>query len=499
MDFLSIVVAVLFAWTLVQGLSLLAKRSSSKSVGKKLPPGPFPWPVIGNLHLLGTQPHKSLAQLAQKYGPIMNLKLGLINTVIISSSAMAREALQKQDLAFSTRACPDVVRACNHNQVSVVWLPVASKWRALRKAMNSNIFSGVKLDNNQHLRARKIQELIIYCQNKSQVGEAVDIGRAAFRTTLNLLSNTIFSKDLTDPYSDSAKEFKELVWNIMEEAGKPNLIDYFPFLEKFDPQGSRRRMKGHFTKVLELFEDLIDERLEERKMMGSKNVDVLDSLLNITQERPEEIDRKDILHVCLDLFVAGTDTSSSTLEWAMAELLKNPKVMAKAQAELADVIGKGKSIQESDVTRLPYLQCVVKETYRMHPPVPFLIRKVEHDVNLCGYTIPKDSQILVNVWAIGRNPSIWENPLVFKPKRFWNLEMDVRGQDFELIPFGAGRRICPGLPLAVRTVPVMLGSLLNSFKWELEGGIAPMDLDMEEKFGITLAKACPLRAIPIPI
>ncbi|XP_019195214.1 PREDICTED: geraniol 8-hydroxylase-like [Ipomoea nil] len=499
MDFQSIVVAALLAWTLVQALCSLAK--SSKSVGKKFPPGPVPLPVIGNLHLLGGKPHKSLAQLAQKYGPVMKLKLGMKSTVVISSSAMAKQALQKQDLAFSThRSIPDAVRGTNHFQFSVVWLPVASSWRALRKIMNSNIFSGNKLDTNQQLRARKIQELIIYCQNKSQVGEAVDLGRAAFRTTLNLLSNTVFSKDLTDPFSDSAKQFKELVWNIMEEAGKPNLVDYFPFLEKFDPQGSRRRMTAHFTKALELFKDLVDQRLEERKvMMGCRNVDVLDSLLNISQERPEEIDTTHILHVCLDLFAAGTDTSSSTLEWAMAELLRNPKTMEKVQAELEDVIGRGKPIHEADVNRLPYLQCILKETFRMHPPVPFLIpRKVEQDVNLGGHTISKDSQILVNVWAVGHDSSIWENPLIFNPERFWNLKIDVRGQDFELIPFGADRRICPGLPMAMKMVPVMLGSLLNSFQWKLECDIAPKDLDMEEKFGITLAKAHPLRAIPIP-
>ncbi|XP_031117493.1 geraniol 8-hydroxylase-like [Ipomoea triloba] len=500
MDFQSILVAVLLAWALIKVLLCLsAKRRSSK--GKNLPPGPFPLPLFGNLHLLGNKPHLSLTRLAQKYGPVMNLKLGMINTVVISSSAMAKQALQKQDLAFSThRSIADALRANNHSQFSVVFLPVASRWRALRKIMNSNIFSGNRLEINQQLRAKKIEELIIYCQKSSEVGEAVDIGRAAFRTTLNLLSNTIFSKDLTDPYSDSGKEFKDLVWNMMLEAGKPNLVDYFPFLEKFDPQGVRRRLTCHFTKALDLFQDLIDERLEERKIKGNKNEDALDSLLNVSQERPEEIDMTHIQHMFLDLFAAGTDTSSSTLEWAMAELLKNPEVMAKAQAELADVINKGKPIQEYDVTHLPYLQCIVKETFRIHPPVPFLIpRKVEHDVNLCEYTIPNDSQILVNVWAMGRDPSIWENPLVFKPERFWNIGMDVRGQDFELIPFGAGRRICPGLPLAVRTVPVMLGSLLNSFEWKLEGGIAPMDLDMDEKFGITLAKACPLRAIPIPI
>ncbi|XP_019195211.1 PREDICTED: geraniol 8-hydroxylase-like isoform X2 [Ipomoea nil] len=501
MDFQSIIIAVLFAWTLVQGLCLLAKISSSKSVGKRLPPGPVPLPVIGNLHFLGEQPHKSLARLAQKYGPVMNLKLGMLNTVVISSSAMAQQALQKQDLAFSThRSIPNALLANNHSQFSVTLLPVASKWRALRKIMNSNIFSGNRLNTNQQLRAKKIQELIIYCQKSSQVGEAVDIGRAIFRTTLNLLSNTIFSKDLTDPYSDSGKEFKDLVWNMMVEAGKPNLVDYFPFLEKFDPQGIRRRLTGHFTKALDLFQDLIDERLEERKVKGNKNDDALDSLLNVSQERPEEIDRTHIQHMLLDLFAAGTDTSSNTVEWAMTELLNNPEAMAKAQAELADVIGKGKLLDEADVTGLSYLQCIVKETFRLHPPAPLLLpRRVEQDVVLCGYTIPKDSKILINVWAMGRDPSIWKNPLMFNPERFSNSEIDVRGRDFELIPFGAGRRICPAMPMALRMVPVMLGSLLNSFRWKIEGDIAPKDLNMEEKFGITLAKAHPLRAIPIPL
>ena len=179
------------------------------------------------------------------------------------------------------------------------------------------------------------------------------------------------------------------------------------------------------------------------------------------------------------MFVAGSDTTSNTLEWAMAELLKNPHTLEKAQEELADVIGRGKLI---------------------HPPVPFLIpRKTVEDVEFCGYIIPKDSQVLVNIWAIGNDSSLWEDPLDFKPERFWESDIDVRGRDFELIPFGAGRRICPGLPLAIKMVPVTLGSILNTFNWKLHGGIAPKDLDMEEKFGITLAKAQPLLAIPVPL
>ena len=158
------------------------------------------------------------------------------------------------------------------------------------------MISGHNLDVGKHLRSEKVQQLIDYCHKSGQNCEAVNIGRAAFRTTLNLLSNTIFSKDLTDPFSDSAKEFKDLVWNIMVEVGKPNLVDYFPFLKKIDPQGIRRRLTEYFTKLLHLISGLIDERIKERKMGNRANVDVLDALLNIS---PDEIDRNHIEHLCL--------------------------------------------------------------------------------------------------------------------------------------------------------------------------------------------------------
>lgn len=201
-----------------------------------------------------------------------------------------------------------------------------------------------------------------------------------------------------------------------------------------------------------------------------------------------------------DLIFAGTDTTITTLEWAMAEILRHPEIMNKAQAELAEVVGKGKPIEEGDVSRLPYLQYIVKETLRIHPPATLLIpRQVDQDVELYDYIIPKGTLVLVNVWEIGRDPMFWKDPLVFRPERFQSLELDVRGKDFELTPFGAGRRICPGMPLALRMVQAMLGSMLNSFNWKLEADIEPQDLDMEEKSGFITPKAIPLRAIPYPL
>ncbi|KAJ0692465.1 putative geraniol 8-hydroxylase [Helianthus annuus] len=482
-------------------LSYILIRATFSVLGvgrtRNLPPGPTRRPIIGNLHLLGDQPHESLAKLAQIHGPIMSLKLGHITTVVISSRTAAKQVLQKQDIAFSARHAPDAVHACNHAGHSVAWLPVCTEWRTLRRILNSNIFSNKSLEANQHLRSQKVEELIAYCRKASLSNDYVDIGRAAFRTSLNLLSNTIFSKDVINPYEDSGKEFKDAIGKIMEDAAKPNLVDFFPALKKIDPQGIRRRMTCNMKKVLEIFDELIEERLRTRKF---EQDDVLDVCLKFIQDNPNEINHTHIKSLVLDLFAAGTDTTSTTLEWAMAELLHNPHTLTKAKEELEEVVGKGKIVKEDDVLRLPYLSCVVKEALRLHPPAPLLLpRRVDKQVQLNGYTIPEGTQVLVNAWAIGRDPTIWDDSLEFKPERFLESMLDVRGQDFDLIPFGAGRRICPGLPLATRMVPIMLGSLLNNLNWNLDPKIKHETLDMTAKFGITLTKAKPLCVVPVLI
>ncbi|KAK1423393.1 hypothetical protein QVD17_18695 [Tagetes erecta] len=493
MELILIVVLVLLSYILIRATFAVFGFGEPKN----LPPGPTRLPIIGNLHLLGNQPNRSLAKLAETHGPIMSLKLGHITTIVISSSTAAKEVLQKQDLAFSARHIPDAVTARNHAQHAVVWLPVGTEWRIFRRILNTNIFSNNSLEAKQHLRSQKVEELIAYCRKASLSNDYVDIGRAAFRTSLNLLSNTLFSKDLVDPNEDSGKEFKDVIENITEDAAKPNVVDFFPVLKKIDPQGIRRKMDRHFGKVLEIFDELIQERLRN----GTSNEgDVLDVCLKFIQENTNDFNQTDMKSLFLDLFAAGTDTTSNTLEWTMAEILRNPHTMIKAKEELNEVIGKGKIVKEEDVLRLPYLSCIVKETLRLHPPVPLLLsRKVIKQVNLNGYTIPENSQVFVNAWAIGRDPAVWSDSLMFKPERFLDSGLDVRGGDFNLIPFGAGRRICPGLPLAIRMIPMMLGSLLNNFDWKLDPKIQQEGLDMSEKLGLTLSMANPLCVAPVPL
>ncbi|XP_026409438.1 geraniol 8-hydroxylase-like isoform X2 [Papaver somniferum] len=268
-------------------------------------------------------------------------------------------------------------------------------------------------------------------------------------------------------------------------------------LRFLDLQGYRRRMKNHFGVLHEIFDRIIDQKLLSQPEERSNSRDILDMILDPCTDGIK-LERHEIRAILMDFFSAGIDTASSTIEWAMAELIRNPSKMKKAQQELSNIISKDRPIEEKDITRLPYLQAIVKETLRLHPPAPLLVpHKAEIDVKFHDFVIPKGTQVLVNFWAIGRDPTMWKEPTSFQPERFLSLNIDYKGQDFEFIPFGSGRRMCPGLPLAHRMVHSMLGSLLQSFDWKLENGLNARDLDMEEEFGITLVKAKGLQAIPI--
>ncbi|XP_047319094.1 geraniol 8-hydroxylase-like [Impatiens glandulifera] len=501
MELLKGFLCFLLPLALLQLLLALVRRGRSST--QRLPPGPISLPIIGNFFQLGNKPHRSLTRLAQTYGPIMSIKLGQLTTIVISSPTMAQEVLQKQDISFSNRFIPDAVRGHDAHKLSIIFQPVNDRWRSLRRLSYTHIFSGRVLDSTQHVRRKKVEELMTYVRKCCHEGKTVNVGRAAFLSSLNVLSNTLFSVDLADSERDEARDFKELVWNITLEAGKPNMVDYFPALRSIDPQRIRGRMSLYYLKVTSLFGKMIDKKMVMKTFLRDiSESDAMDVLLKISQENTNEVDRDQLVQMCMDIFVAGTDTTSSTLEWAMTELLRHKTVMENAKNELKQVVGDGKQVEESDIDKLPYLQAIIKETMRMHPSVPFLIpRQVYAEVNVCGYKIPKDAQVLVNVWAIGRDPDIWESPMQFKPERFIDSKIDVRGQDFELIPFGAGRRICPGLSMAMRILSTMLGSLINSFGWKNEGDIKQenLDVEVEEKFGITLHRANPLLAVPTPI
>ncbi|XP_027155462.1 geraniol 8-hydroxylase-like [Coffea eugenioides] len=311
--------------------------------------------------------------------------------------------------------------------------------------------------------------------------------------------NTFFSVDFaqSDSISNSfsSQEVKEMVRNAVKISSCPNLVDCFPILRAIDPQGIRRRAKVHLGKFLDIIDGIIRQRSQERDTSNTyqRKNDFLEALLDLNQQN-ESVDMK---HLIMDLFVGGTETSSISVEWIMAELLRNPEKKSKARDEIRKVIGQNELVQESDISNLPYLQSVIKETFRLRPTVPFLAHQAQSDTQLNGYVVPKNADVFVNLWGMGRDPSLWSDPTSFVPERFMDGEIDMKGQHFQLLPFGTGRRICAGLPLADRMVHLMVASLLHKFEWKLEEGIKPEEIDMTEEFGGTIRKAVPLKAIAL--
>lgn len=261
-----------------------------------LPPGPTPLPIIGNLLELGEKPHKSIAKLAKIHGPVMSLKFGQITTVVVSSAEMAKEVLITNDQFLSNRTIPQSVSVLNHEHFSLAFIPVSPLWRELRKICNTQLFSHKTLNVSQDVRRKKVQQLLSDIRQSSQIGETIDIGTAVFKTTINLLSNTIFSVDLIHS-TGAAGEFKDVVTDITKLVGTPNLADYFPILRLLDPQGVKRRQTKNVKKVLDMFEALVNQRLKMRKDTGlDTQKDMLDAMLNISKEN-ELMDKNMIAHL----------------------------------------------------------------------------------------------------------------------------------------------------------------------------------------------------------
>ncbi|CAN6372512.1 unnamed protein product [Urochloa humidicola] len=373
-------------------------------------------------------------------------------------------------------------------------------WRALRKVCSAELFAPHRLAANQSLRWEKARQLVSHVECLARSGEPIAIGRLAFATALNMLSCTVFSEDVADlngSAEGSSESFKGILKELNATVGLPNVSDFFPKLARLDPQGIRRRIEGLFERLHAMIDDRIERRLREHATATGEppaTTNFLDVLLDYRgTEDGRGFDRQTLLSLFSDLFSAGTDTTAGTVEWAMAELLLNPKSMARARSELAQVLGSKPEVEESDIGQLKYLQAIVKETFRIHPPAPLLLpHEAEATTQIQGgrYTEPKGTRVAVNVWAIGHDGEAWPESEKFMPERFLKEEsggaagVDFRGRDFELLPFGSGRRMCPEMPLAMRMVHLMLASLLHRFEWRMRAEDGKNGLDMAERVGL---------------
>ncbi|KAI8015352.1 Cytochrome P450 76A2 [Camellia lanceoleosa] len=381
--------------------------------------------------------------------------------------------------------------------------PYGTYWRVLRRICTVEMLVVKRINETVPVRRKCVDNMLTWIEEQSSSldgARGVHVARFVFLASFNMLGNLMLSRDLVDPESKEGSEFFEAMMGLMEWTGHPNIGDLFPLLGYLDLKGLKRKMERDMGKALKIASGYVKERMKDR-IAGDRKLrqDFLDVLLDFEgngKNEPDKISDENVTIFILEIFLAGSETTSSTIEWAMTELLCNPKKMIKAKAELTDIVGPNGKMEESDIDGLPYLQAVVKETLRLHPPIPFLVpRKAIQDTNFMGYHIPKNTKVLINTWAIGRDLECWDDPMEFKPERFLDSKTDYKGQHYELIPFGAGRRMCAGVPLAHRMLHLVLGSLLHEFEWKLNGQVTAETMDRKERMGVTVRKFEPLMAV----
>ncbi|CAI0413587.1 unnamed protein product [Linum tenue] len=485
--------------------------------GRLLPPGPRGLPILGYLPFIGPNLHQDFMNLALHYGPIFKLSLGRKLCVIVSSPALAKQIVRDHDVTFANRNPNVAAGVFSYGGRDIAFSPYGAEWRLLRKIFVHKMQSKQSMDSFYPLRRKEVRKMVAELYNGGGGGGGeVDVGRVAFTTVIGMISGMFWGGTLGngDGDDDVAKvvggEFRSTASKLVEVLGRPNVSDFFPILARFDLQGVKKEMKrvsGGMEKIFDFVIDrCIDDMMNKPRSDDDHNgqQDFLHSLLEFKdQDTGNSITRQQIKAMLMDIVIGGTDTSSTTIEWAMSELIQHPEVKKIAQQELTRVIGPDSVMEESHIPNLPFLHAIVKETLRLHPVAPLLLpRCPTKGCHVGGHFIPEGTKVFLNVWAMHRDPEFWEDPTSFLPERFLNendeqstRSLDYLGGSFHYLPFGSGRRICAGLPLGERMVMYVLATLLHMFDWELPEGVVA---DTKEKFGVVLEKVNPLVLVSSP-
>ncbi|KAL9420819.1 hypothetical protein AB3S75_038399 [Citrus x aurantiifolia] len=482
------------------------KKSQKQKLQQQLPPGPPKLPILGNLLQLGELPHQSLWKLSKKYGPVMHLKLGRIPYVVVSSAETAREVLKVHDLECCGKARLTGVGKLSYNYLDVAFAPYGDHWRQMRKLCVMELFSHKRVQSFQFIREEEVASLVNSISLASSSASPVDLSQKIFALSGSILFRVAFGKRFQGSHFDNHK-FHELLAAAMAVGGSFTSEECFPYvgwiIDRFS--GYQAKIESVFQEVDSFLGQVIEDHL---KAEGTKqeHEDIVDVMLRIKREQAqsaheeEQLTTDHIKAVLVDLLLAGVDTSAVTVIWAMSELARNPRVMSKARDEVRKCIGKNGSITEDNMEQLHYLKMIIKETFRLHPPGPMLLpRQTISHCKINGYDVNPETLLQVNVWAIGRDSRYWSKAEEFFPERFIDNSVDFKGQNFELLPFGGGRRICPGIQMGISTVELALANLLYHFNWKLPNGMEGGDLNMEEAIGqsLTTSKKTPLMLVPI--
>ncbi|CAJ1943746.1 unnamed protein product [Sphenostylis stenocarpa] len=481
----------LFFFISVLLLLKLTRKNKSKT-NLNQPPSPPKLPIIGNLHQLGTLPHRSLRNLALKYGGMMMLQLGQRQTptLVVSSAEVAMEITKNHDIAFSNRPHNTAVKILLYGGKDVGFEVYGEDWRQKRKICVVQFLSMKMVQSFGFIREEEVAELVRKLREAScSDAPYVNLSEMILSTSLNIIYKCLFGRQYS---GDSDGRVKKAVKNIMIQITAFSVRDYFPLLGFVDDLTGKI---GEFKATFEALDAVFDKAIEEH--LTAKAHSQKETFLNILLQLQGHttLTRNDVKALIMDMFIGATETTAVALEWSISELVRNPRIMKKAQEEVREVVGHKAKVEGKDMSGMQYLKCVIKETLRLHPPAPLLaVRETISSVKLNGYDIPAKTMVYINAWAIQRDPKFWENPEEFLPERFESSKVDFKGQDFEFIPFGIGRRGCPGINFGLASVEYLLANLLYWFDWKLPN---TEPLDMSEIFGLVASRKTPLNLKPM--
>ncbi|KAK1319763.1 Premnaspirodiene oxygenase [Acorus calamus] len=488
---------LLFLILLISIPLFLLKRSLTKK--PNLPPSPLKLPIIGHLHLIGPSPHQSLHDLSKKYGPLMHLQLGQVPTLIVSSPKYAQEILKTQDKICASRPALKVPQLMIYGTRDIAFAPYGEFWRHVRKITTLHLLSSKRVQSFRRVRDETVAHMIQNIRNAvGSPSGLVNLSDILYAFTTSVIARVTFGKEFLRP--GVIERIHGLVQVNSKLLGGLHLEDCFPgqkWLDLFT--GLSGRVEKNFHGWDSLFDESIEDHMRTDGDKGESDfVDVLLALQKEENTKDVFLSKEDIKGILQDMFGAGTDTTYILLEWTMAELVKNPNVMKKAKEEIIEIMKEKSSIDEDDLGQMKYLRAIIKEVLRLHPPVPLAIpRELMEDTTIKNYNIPAGTRIFLNIWSIGKDTEYWESPELFKPERFIDSPLDFKGNDFQFIPFGSGRRICPGMQFAIIDVELALANLIYHFEWKLPSGLEE-DMDMTEAPGITTPKKSKLVLVATP-
>ncbi|KAK6117949.1 hypothetical protein DH2020_048312 [Rehmannia glutinosa] len=441
----------------------------------------------------------------QKYGSLVLLQFGAIPVLIVSSADAAREIMRTHDLNFAYRHAFRVQAKLLYNYKDLALSPYGEFWRQLKSIFVLKLLSNKMVQSFHSIREEETSILV------KRITDHIPSGPVNLRNMLPEFTNYVVCRSACGgnyTQSENGKKFWDLLKEMSELMGAVGIPDFYPWLSWITRvNGLDKRVDSFVKRMDDFLEGMIGERLETRKDeqdVGEGNrdnfLDILIDMYKAGNTSGVSMDKDGIKAMLLNVFLAGVDSTATVMEWVMTELLRHPTVMEKLQNEIRQIVKDKQDVKDHDIQKMHYLKAVMKETLRYHPPIPIILRRQgTNDVKIKGYDVKAGTLVMINNWAIGRDPRFWDEPETFQPERFFNSSIDFKGLDFELIPFGGGRRGCPGTAFSIATIEFVLANLLHKFNWELPDGAQGRDLDMTENLMGTLHREIPLTVVATQI